>query len=117
MSNDETSRTVNPLLAALSFALASLVLGVVLSVVMRDSRTRTPVTLQQNLLDKITMKVVPVYPDESDEDARKRLLASVECSPYLILDEGVSTWMYHGFKAGENYYRYMKCQCTGQAVG
>jgi hypothetical protein len=60
---------------------------------------------------------VPVYPDESDEDARKRLLASVECSPYLIIDEGVSTWMYDEFKAGENYYRYMKYQCTGQAVG
>ncbi len=111
------SRTVPLLLAALSFAIASLVLSVIPSVVTRDSRTRTPVTLQQNLLDEITMKVVPVYPDESDEDARKRLLASVECSSYLILDEGVSTWMYHGFKAGENYYRYMKYQCTGQAVG
>lgn len=63
------------------------------------------------------MKAVPVYPDERDADARERLLASVECFPYLILDEGVSTWMFAESRAGESYYLYVRYQCTEPAVG
>src|SRR5262245_40019512 len=106
---------VNPLVSAVIVGALLLVVSVYCTVNYRNHKDRTPVLLQQNLLDRTAMKVVPVYPDERDTDVRERLLASVECSPYLILDEGVSTWMFHESTAGENYYLYVKYQCTEQS--
>jgi len=99
------------------FAALLLVLSVNVGACSREQRNHSPVTLQQNPRDGTAVKAVPVYPDERDEDARKRLLASVECSPYLVLDEGVSTWMFAESKAGENYYLYVKYQCPEPSVG
>ncbi|HKA52817.1 MAG TPA: hypothetical protein VKJ47_04080 [Candidatus Binatia bacterium] len=101
----------------LAFAALLLVLGINTGACSREHKNRSPVTLQQNPRDGTAVKAVPVYPDERDEDARKRLLASVECSPYLVLDEGVSTWMFAESKAGENYYLYVRYQCPEASVG
>ena len=98
------------------FGILVLFVNISVSACFRDNTDRSPVTLQ-NLADGTAIKAVPVYPDEIDTDARERLLASVECTPYHIVDEGTSTWRFSESKAGENYYRYMKYRCTEAWVG
>lgn len=76
-----------------------------------NSADRTPVTLQRGAADGASIKVVPVYHDERDKDARERLLASIECTPYDVLDEGTYTGSLFGATHQGNYYLYIRFRC------
>jgi hypothetical protein len=57
------------------------------------------------------MKMVPVYRDEQDKDARKRLSTSIECAPFEIIDEGTYDGVLSGSYRGDSYYLYIRYRC------
>lgn len=102
------------------FLISALLCSVVLiygRVNARSRGSRSPVTVRQPAADGAVIKAVPVYPDEREKDARERLLASVECPTYDILDEGTSPSLAFKTQSGESYYLYVTYRCMERAVG
>lgn len=94
-------------------SLFCMTLGLVLSSCAEERRDRNPVTLQRSAADGATIKVVPVYYDERDSDARARLFASIDCVPYDVLDEGTYTGALFGDQGLGHYYLYIRYRCAG----
>lgn len=80
----------------------------------QDHRARNPLLLQRNPNDDSVMKVVPVYHDEREKDAHERLVSSIECAPYDILDEGTYSGVFSGSYRGDSYYLYIRYRCQAQ---
>jgi hypothetical protein len=74
----------------------------------QKQQVRRPVLLQSDAAEGAWLKVAPVYPDEREQEARARLLATVECASYDIVGEGTAPWVLPaGAHSGEWCYLYL----------
>jgi hypothetical protein len=101
-------------------SLRLLAIGIVASLVIACHRNTTapaPVTLQRSAVDGSVTKAVPVRRDEREKDAQERLLASIDCVPYEVLDLGTYTSALSVPQPGEAYYLWVKYRCAEKPQG